>query len=67
MAMQKDDRSWQLIVVVNDELKISHGLIPLVCNGCMLSAHSLVGFVHLIDNMRYLAQIAVQPGSILKF
>ena len=61
MSMQEDNGSWQPVIVVDDELKVSHGLIALICQGGMSRAHGLVRIIHLVDDVRNFAQVHIQP------
>lgn len=65
MAVDKCCCIWELMVVVYDELQVRHGLIPLVCNGCMLSSMRLVGLVDLVNHVWYVTEVCVQPASVL--
>ncbi len=65
MAVQEDHGGWQLVVVVDDELQVPHGLVALVCQGGMLGTHRVLGIVHLVHHVGDVAQVCVQPGSVL--
>lgn len=65
VAMQEDHGSRQLFIVVNDELHVSHGFITLVGKGRVLSSNSILRIIHLVDDMRDVAQVKIKPGCIL--
>jgi hypothetical protein len=66
VAVQEDYGGGQFVVVVDNELQVSHGLVALVCQGGMLSTHRLLRVIHLVNHVGDVAQIQVQPCCVLQ-
>ena len=49
------------IIVLYDELQVAHGFVAFVGQCCMLCAPGPVFVIHLVDDVRGIAEVYVQP------
>ena len=63
--MQEDHGGWQLVIIIDYKLQVGHSLISLVGQGRVLRTDAVLRVVHLIDDVRNMAQIQVEPSGIL--
>ena len=47
MAVQHDNRSGEAVIVVDDKLQVSHCLVALIHQRCVLCAHRALHVIHL--------------------
>jgi hypothetical protein len=61
VPMQENNRSWQSVIIVYDELEVSHGFIPLVLYGPMQRTLCKGRVIYLIYDVRNVAQVDIKP------